>query len=172
MSKENPMREVKLEKLTLNVGVGEAGPALEKATSLLSQLAQGAKVVTTTTHKRTTFGGAKGRPIGVKVTIRGKQATELLERLLKTNENRIKPKAFDANGNFSFGIAEYINIPDMKYDPEIGIFGMDISVKMKRFGYHIAKRKLKKCKIPTSNRISPEEVKQFVKSRFDVEVIE
>jgi large subunit ribosomal protein L5 len=80
--------------------------------------------------------------------------------------------SFDQEGNFSFGIPDYTEFRDMKYDPEIGIFGMDISVTMKRPGYRVAIRKIKRKKIPKKFRITPKEVKQFVKTRFNVEVIE
>ena len=60
----------------------------------------------------------------------------------------------------------------MKYDPEIGIFGMDISVTMKRQGYRISRRKYKRKKVPHKNRITQKEVKEYVKTKFEVEVVE
>ena len=111
---KNPMREIKLDKLTLNIGVGEPGPKLDKGKALLEKISQ-VKVVTTKTHKRTSFGPTKGRPIGAKVTLRGEPALELLGKLLQAVESRLKPGQFDRNGNFSFGIQEYIHIPGIKY---------------------------------------------------------
>ncbi len=128
---DNVMRRIMLEKITLNMGAGEPGPKLEKAEAILKRIT-GKKVVVTKTHKRTTFGGPKNRPIGVKVTIRGKEAMELLKTLLQAVEKRVKPSQFDENGNFSFGIAEYINIPGLKYDPDIGIMGMDVFQNKKK----------------------------------------
>ena len=110
------MRAVRLDKVTLNMGAGESGPKLEKAKALLKRIA-GIEPVTTITRKRSTFGVAKHRPIGAKVTLRGPAADALLRRLLQAVENRLRPNQFDAQGNFSFGVGEYINIPGAQYDP-------------------------------------------------------
>jgi large subunit ribosomal protein L5 len=166
---ENPMRAIRLDKLTLNIGVGEAGPGIEKAKALLEKLSQ-AKVVVTKTHKRTTFGGTKGRPIGVKVTLRGKGAMELLGSLLQAADSRLRPGQFDSNGNFSFGIREYINIPGFKYDPDIGILGMDVCVTLMRPGFRVSRRRLMPGRIGKSQRITPEEAQGWVINGFKVKV--
>ena len=111
-------------------------------------------------------------PIGCKVTLRKDPAEQFLKDALWVKENRITGYSFDKEGNFSFGIPDYTDFSGMKYDPEIGIFGMDISVTMKRRGYRISKRKLNRRKVPNKNRITPKDVKEFVKSRFNVEVVE
>ncbi|MEE9323187.1 MAG: 50S ribosomal protein L5 [Candidatus Aenigmarchaeota archaeon] len=165
----NPMREIRLEKVTINIGAGEAGPKLEMAKKLLEKLSEG-KVVITKTHKRTTFGVAKGKPIGVKVTIRGEKANEFLKNVLKANENRLSPDQFDNNGNFSIGVKEYIDIPGIKYDPEIGIIGMDICVTLERPGFRVKRRKIRPKKIGRKHRITKEEVKEWLKNEYDVEV--
>ncbi len=165
----NPMREIMLEKITINIGVGEAGPKLEMAKKLLEKLSE-KKVVVTKTHKRTTFGVAKKRPIGVKVTIRGEKAKEFLRNTLKANENRMSPDQFDNNGNFSIGVKEYIDLPGVKYDPEIGIIGMDICVTLVRPGFRIKRRKIRKKKVGKKHRITKEETKEWVKKEYDVEI--
>ncbi len=169
--KENPMREVLLEKVTLNIGAGESGPKLEKSKSILEKIS-GKKAVTTNTRKRSTFGVAKGKAIGAKITIRGKEAEEILGRLLQARDNKLKPSFFDSSGSFSFGIAEYINIPGIKYDPDIGILGMDVCVTLTRRGYRVKKRKLRPSKVGKSHRISPEEAMEFMKEKFGVELVE
>jgi len=169
MSHANPMKEIRLEKVTINIGAGEAGPKLETAKKLLEKLS-GIKIVVTTTHKRTTFGGAKNRPIGVKVTMRGEKARAFLSDALKANENRLKPTQFDKQGNFSVGVKEYIDIPGMKYDPEIGILGMDVCATLYRPGYRVARRKIRPAKIGKGQRITPEEAKEWVKKEFGVVV--
>ena len=128
------MKEIRIEKITLNIGAGEAGPKLDKSKTILEKIS-GENVVITVTKKRTTFGGAKKKPIGAKVTIRGEKARELLKRLLQAVENRLKPSQFDSSGNFSFGIHEYIHIPGVKYDPDVGIVGMDVCVSLGRPGF-------------------------------------
>ncbi len=168
---QNPMRTIRMEKLTLNIGMGEAGPGLDKAKALLEKLSQ-KKVVLTKTKKRTTFGGAKGRPIGVKVTMRGQAARELLEKLLQANDNRLRPGQFDSNGNFSFGIKEYINIPGIKYDPDIGILGMDVCVTLMRPGFRVARKRVRPGRVGKTHRITPQEAQEWVKGEFKTNVTE
>jgi large subunit ribosomal protein L5 len=163
------MREIRLEKVTINVGAGEAGPKLEMAKKLLEKLS-GSKVVVTITHKRTTFGVAKRRPIGVKVTLRGDKAKEFLKSAFKANENRMSPDQFDTGGNFSVGIKEYIDIHGVKYDPEIGILGMDVCVTLTRPGYRISKKKIRPKKIGKAHRITPEEAKEWVQKEFNIKI--
>jgi large subunit ribosomal protein L5 len=169
MSNANPMREIRLEKVTLNIGAGEAGPKLETAKKLLEKLS-GTKVVVTLTHKRTTFGGAKKRPIGVKVTLRGEKARAFLANALKANENRLNPTQFDTQGNFSLGVKEYIDLPGIKYDPEIGILGMDVCATLFRAGYRVARRKIRPSRIGKGQRITPEEAREWVRKEFNVTI--
>jgi large subunit ribosomal protein L5 len=163
----NPMREIRLEKVTVNIGAGEAGPQLDMAKKLLEKMS-GKKVVVTRTHKRTTFGGAKGRPIGVKITLRGKEAEELVKGALKANDNRLDPDQFDTSGNFSVGIKEYIDLPDIKYDPEISIMGMDVCVTLERPGYRVKRKRMKAAKVGKKHRVTREEAREWVKKKFDV----
>ena len=164
----NPMREIRLEKVTLNMGAGEAGPKLEKCKKIM-ELLTGKKVVITKTRKRTTF-MAKNRPIGVKTVLRGKEAVEILKRLLEAVENKIKESQFDENGNFSFGIKEYIHIPGMKYDPDIGILGLDVCVTVERPGYRVKKRRIRPGKIGKNHRITKQEAIEWAKKFFGIEI--
>ena len=125
----------------------------------------------TKTHKRSTFGVAKKKPIGVKVTLRGRSAHELLLNFLRSRDNKLLESMFDTSGNFSFGIAEYINIPGIKYDPDIGIMGMDVCVTLSRPGFRIAKRMIKPKKIGKKHRISKEEAIGWAEKTLKVEVV-
>lgn len=154
--KTNPMRDIRVEKITINIGTGEPGNVLEKARKMLTKIT-GKKVVTTKCKKRNTFGGTKDRPIGVKVTIRKAAAKELLLTLLQAVDGLVKESQFDVNGNFSFGIAEYISIPGIKYDPDIGMIGMDVCVTLSRPGFSINKRALRSKKIGKAHRIKKED---------------
>jgi len=160
------MKEIRLFKVTVNVGAGEAGTKLEKAQLLIAELT-GNKVVITKTHKRTTFGSPKGRPIGCKVTLRGKSADAFLKRALEAIDNKISGKAFDTQGNFSFGIKEHIDLPDVKYDPNTGIYGMDICVTLERKGFRVARKRIK-SKIGKNHLITPEESKKWLSEKFGV----
>ena len=168
----NKMREISIDKVVINIGVGEAGDKLIRAQKVIELVTHHKPIQTISRTTNRDLGIRKGMPIGCKVTLRRADAEQFLKDAFWVKENRMPGYSFDLEGNFSFGIPDYTDFPNMKYDPEIGIFGMDISVKMKRYGYHISKRKLNRRKIPTFNRISAKEVKQFVKSRFEVEVIE
>lgn len=167
----NPMREIRLEKVTLNMGVGESGPPLEKAKKILGAIT-GKKVVITKAKRRSTFGVPKGKSIGVKVTLRGKDARGFLERAFKALDNRIKPSSFDSTGNLSFGIEEYISIPGAKYDPEVGILGMDVCVTLERPGFRIGKRMIMPKRIGKRHRISREDAMEWARKEFSIEVKE
>ncbi len=169
--KENPMRRIRIEKVVVNIGVGEPGERLEKAKTLLQRLT-GAKVVETEAKKKIPKWGIRpGLKIGVKVTLRGKAAEEFLNKALDAVDRKIKESSFDEFGNFSFGIHEYINIPGVKYDPKIGIFGMDVSVSLERPGFRVKRRKVRSAKVGKRHLITKDEAIAFVKENYGVEVI-
>jgi large subunit ribosomal protein L5 len=163
------MRDIRIEKVTVNIGCGDSGEKLEKAKQLLGELTE-KKVVITRTHGRTTFGMAGKRPIGCKVTLRGKDAEEFLKRLLSAVENKLPKSVFDSTGNFSFGIKEHIDIPNIRYDPGIGIFGMDVSVTLERPGFRV-KRKRNPSKVGKKHLIKPEEAVEWVTKKFEVKIV-
>ena len=89
--------------------------------------------------------------------------------LQKSYGYKVDRKKYDQFGNLSFGIHEYIEMPGTQYDPDIGMFGMDVSVNLERAGYRIARRKKCQRKIPLSSRITKEEAMDFFKKNFGVE---
>ncbi len=167
----NKMRKIRLEKVTINIGAGEAGPKLESAKKLVKKFSE-SKIVVTKTHRRTTFGVAKHRPIGAKITLRGERAKEFLRSVLHALDDILKPSQFDDNGNFSIGIKEYIHIPGVKYDPEIGIMGMDVCVTLERPGFRVKKRKIKPKRVGGKHRITREEAQEWAKKEFGVKISE
>ena len=169
---QNPMRRVVMDKVTVNIGLGESGERLQKAYNLLQELT-GAKPVYTVAKKTIReFGIRKGAPIGVKVTLRGKKAEEFLNRVLEAVGRRIKASSFDEYGNVAFGISEHVLIPGVHYDPEVGIFGMDIAITFRRPGYRVAIRKRKKGHIPKRHRVTKEEAMEFLRKNFNVTIVE
>lgn len=165
------MKQIGVEKITLNIGVGTTGDKLEKATKLLT-IITGEKPVTTKAKKRIpTLGVRPGLPVGCKVTLRSKKAEEVLIRLLKANKNTIKSSKFDNSGNLSFGIEEYIDIPEVEYDISIGIIGLEVAITLERPGFRIKRRTIKSKTIPRKHRITKEEAIEFMKNKFGVKVV-
>lgn len=162
----NKMQEIRIEKVSLNIGVGEAGEKLKKAKTLLERLAGVKPVETKGKKKIPTWGVRPGLPIGVKVTIR-KNVDELLKRLIEAKEKIINKTSFTSSG-VNFGIDEYIYIPGMDYDPELGIMGLDVSVVMSRPGARITKRHLKTASIGKRHVIKPEEAIKFMVDKYGV----
>jgi large subunit ribosomal protein L5 len=165
---ENIMREIRIHKVTINIGCGEAGEKLDRAKKLLERLT-GRIAVITRTHKRTTFGMAKGRPIGVKVTLRGKAAEDFLKKALEAVGKRLSRGCFDTQGNFAFGIREHIDLPGVRYDPDIGIYGMDVCVTLERRGFRV-KRKRIAHPIGKRHRISPEAAREWALKTLKVKI--
>jgi large subunit ribosomal protein L5 len=165
--KENIMKEVKMEKIVLSVG-GTA-EELEKGIKLL-EIITGRKPSRMMSHKRIpTLGVRPKLEVGGVVTVR-KDKEELLKRLLKSINNKLKKKQVSEN-NFSFGIHEYIEIPGIEYHREIGIRGLDVTVVLKRTGRRIKLKKIKRGKIPSRQIISKGEVIKFMEEKFGTEFI-
>ncbi len=172
MSDDNPMRELLLEKVTVNIGVGEAGDRLQKARKILELVTGQKPVITRAKITNRDLALRPGMEIGCKVTIRGEPAEAFLKRAFWTRNNRIAEYSFDPEGNFSFGVADYTDFEGVKYDPEIGIFGMDVTVTLMRRGKRIARRRMLQAKIPRHHRVSQEEGREWVRTKFNVEVVE
>ncbi len=168
----NAMRSPRVEKVVVNIGVGEAGERLLKAQKVLEMITGQTPVTTISRTVNRDLGIREGMPIGCKVTLRGEGAEDFLKRALWIRENRIAGYSFDPEGNMSFGITDYTDFEGMRYDPEIGIFGMDVSVIINRAGNRITRRRIMKRKLSKNHRMTQVEAKQFVKDRFDVEVVE
>ncbi len=171
MWQNEPMRQLKILKVVVHMGVGSSGEHLEKAITVLENLT-GQKPVKLLAKKTIRdFGIRKREPITAKVTLRGKKAEEFLRRVLSVVENKIKYSSFDNYGNFSFGIKEHIELPDTTYDPSLGIFGLDITVSVTHPGYRITKRRKYKHKIPKGHRVNKLETMVFLATQFNVEIV-
>ncbi len=170
MKKMNKMKEIRIEKITLNIGAGKNTELLEKGVKLLSTIT-GAKPVKTVTKKRIpTWGLRPGLPIGCKINLRGEKWEELLKTLFAAKDNKIQASQIDENSNIAFGIHEYIDVPGVKYDPEIGIIGFEVCVTLERPGFRVKKRRLRKNKVGAKHRITKQDAIDFLKSRFNINV--
>lgn len=166
------MRQPKVEKVVVNIGVGEAGERLAKAQKVIEMVTGQKSVQTISKTINRDLAIRKGMPLGCKVTLRGEKADDFLRRALEIREHRIPVYSFDPEGNMSFGISDYTDFPGMKYDPEIGIFGMDVSVVLKRPGNRVTQRMLLKRRVPKVHRLNRSEAVQFMQANYNVEVVE
>ena len=161
-----------IEKVTINIGVGEAGERLKKAEKVLQSITNHKPVQTLSKTTNKDWGIRKDMPIGCKVTLRGKDSIEFIKEALSTRENKIADYSFDDQGNLSFGIPDHTLFKSQKYDPNIGIFGMDVCISMKKPGYRVKHRRIAPRKIPTRHRVTRDETMKYFSANFNVEVIE
>ena len=167
---ESPMRKISLEKVVLNMGVGKSGDVIEIAKRALDQISGKRSCARNAKETQRDWGVRKGEPIGAAVTIRGDDARELLKRLLEAKGNMVNGRSFDNFGNYSFGIREHIDIPGVKYDPQIGILGLGISVTLTRPGYGIRRRSKHKASVGKTHVITSQEAKDYLVKEFGVTV--
>jgi large subunit ribosomal protein L5 len=121
--------------------------------------------VKTSSDKRIPDWGVRpGVNLGLKVTLRGEDAKTFLLEAFVAKDKKILARNFDKAGNFGFGIREHIDLPGIKYDPKLGIIGLDILVALKKRGYRVKHRKIRKTKVGEKQRVSKEEAIEFVKS--------
>jgi len=160
---ENVMRKIKIAKVTLNIGAGKNEDHLKKGLKLLEKLAPSAPVKTITSKRIPGWGLRPGLAIGCKVTIR-KNTEALLKRLLAAKKMVISPQNFDNQGNFSFGIPEYIDIAGLEYDPDLKILGLEVAVTLERPGFRIKRRKVKMTPIGKEHRLTKEDAIAFVQT--------
>ncbi len=164
------MKRIEVHKVVINIGVGRSGEPIDKAKNALLELTNQQPAVRGAKKSVRDFGIHKGEPIGVIVTLRHEPAIEFLKRVVAGKNNVLKASSFDNYGNISVGIHEHIDIPGTKYNPEIGIFGMDVNIVLNRPGYRIAKKSRKSAKIGKMHRINREEAIEFFKQKYEVEV--
>jgi len=169
-AQENIMRRLKIGKVVLNIGVGKSGEALERASRVLEELTGQKSSRRNARRTIRDFGIHKGEPIGVIVTLRGDKVVGLLKRLLAVKGMKISSQSFDNRGNCSFGIKEHIEIPGVKYNPDIGIFGIDVSIVVERPGYRSKRRRRAAATVGRSHLVGREDAIRYFKEALGVEV--
>jgi len=165
------MRSVRVGKVVLNIGVGKSGEAIERAKKVLELLTGQRPSQRRAKKSIREFGVHKGEPIGVVVTLRGERTRELISRLLAAREKKIPQSSFDDRGSVSFGIKEHIEIPGTKYDPALGILGINVSVLLERPGYRVARRLRRGARVGRHHVIKREEAISYFQSAFGVVVV-
>jgi large subunit ribosomal protein L5 len=168
---ESPMKKIKIAKVVLNMGVGKSGDPIEKAKVALQHISGQKPSPRFAKATYRDWGVRKGEPIGVAVTVRNEPAIELIKRLFKAKGNEIKGSSFDNFGNLSFGIKEHIDIPGVKYDPQVGILGLDISISLTRPGFNIRFRSKHKASVGRSHIITADDAKAFLTREFGIQVV-
>ncbi|WP_128476391.1 50S ribosomal protein L5 [Halorussus pelagicus] len=162
------MREPTIEKVVVHMGVGEGGRELADAEDILEDVTGQQSVRTQAKSTKPEFGIRQGDPIGAKVTLRDDEATEFLQKALPLAD--IAGRQFDGTGNFSFGVEEHTEFPSQEYDPNIGIYGLDVTVNLVRPGYRISKRDKVTRSLPSAHKLNAEDAIAYIESNFDVEV--
>ena len=171
-ARENPHRAIRVIKVVVNAGVGEAGENRTRAERVLSMVTHQKPVATRAHSTNRDFGIRQGQEIGAKVTLRGAVAVDFLGRAFEARDRQLDGESIDRNGNFSFGIADYTDFTGMKYDPAIGIHGMDVAVEVGRAGYRVRNRRQRSRPIPRTIRSTPTETRAFLETAFQVKVLE
>jgi large subunit ribosomal protein L5 len=169
--KEQPMLKPKIDKVVVNISVGKSGEPLEKAVKVMKDLSGQTPCKRNAKKSIRDFGIRKGEPIACIVTLRKQIAIEFLKKVLPVIDNKLPKESFDRYGNFAFGIKEHIEIPGVKYDPDVGIFGMDVCVSLSHCGYRIKDRRRRKTKIGSKHILTPEETMVFIKDTLGLEIV-
>jgi large subunit ribosomal protein L5 len=165
--KENSMRTIRIEKVILNIG--GTGEKLEKGFILLKTLTKKKPIKIKATKRIPTWGVRPGLEVGTKVTLRGEEAEKLLENFLPAIDNTLKEKQIRDNF-FSFGIHEYIEIPDTEYIREVGIMGLEVTVVFVRAGKRVERKKIKKGKT-RRQVVLPAEIIDFMINKFKTNIL-
>ncbi|MAF88947.1 MAG: 50S ribosomal protein L5 [Euryarchaeota archaeon] len=163
---------IKISKVSVNIGAGGEKDKLNKAEILLSRMFTAKPVRTVAKAAIPEFNVKKNGQVGVKLTLRGEDANTFLNQAFEAVENELKPTQIDREGNLSFGVVEYMDLPHMKYDPDVGMFGMNVSVHLVKPGARIAQRKIKKTRLPKKNRVSYDESRQFFEKNYTIKFVE
>ena len=168
--KSKPMRKPRILKVSVNFAVGASGPNLEKARELCERITNQVPADGKAKESVRGFGIRKHEPIGVFTTLRGELADTFLKKALWAIEDRISSSKFDNFGNLSFGLDDHLKLPDIKYDPKIGVHGFNTTVVLERPGFRAKRRRVRPKKIPTRHKITKEEGIAFFKSEYNLGV--
>ena len=168
----NPMAKPRIDKVTVNVAIGKSGDPLDKAVGILEKLTEQKPILRKAKKTVKEFGIRQGEPIACIVTLKKQKAIDFLKNALVAIGNKLSQTKFDNNGNFAFGISEHIELPGVKYDPNLGIIGMDICVTISKPGYRVKNRSKFTSKIGANHKVTREQSISYLKNMFAIEILE
>lgn len=166
----NPMSLPIIDKVAVNVATGKAGEPLERAAKILEQIAGQQPTYRKAKTTVKDWGIRQGEPIACLVTLRQQRAHEFLKRALSAVGNKLRRESFDERGNVAFGIKEHIELPGTRYDPELGIVGMDICVSISKRGYRVKNRAHASSKVGKRHRVTREEAIELMRNNFAIQI--
>lgn len=168
---EQPMLKPRIDKVVVNLNIGKSGEPLERASKVLKELTNQTPAKKQARKTIRDFGIRKGESIACVVTLRKQAAIDFLKKVLPVIDNQISRSSFDKRGNFAFGVKEHIEIAGVRYDPDVGIFGMDVCVSVNRPGYRVRNRRKQKTHVGSKHLLTPEESIVFVGQSLGVEIV-
>lgn len=167
--KMNIMRNIEIEKIVIHCGGTE--DKLERSIKLLKKITNGTIYIKKSTKRIPAFGISPGKKSGCKVTIRKKeQINDLLKRFFSALDNKLRKRQITEN-QACFGIKEYIEVPGLDYEREIGILGFEVMIIFKRKGKRVKMKKRKRGKFPKKQNVMIEEIIDYLKKNYKVEVM-
>lgn len=168
MDSENRMRAIRVEKVTVNMGVGPDPNEMKTSQKIIEKVTGSKAVKTKCKVRQPKWGIRPGLPIGLKVTLRKEKAGHFLKNALAAKGNVLNSRCFDSQGNFGFGIKEYIDLPGVKYDPALGVKGFDVLVTLERPGYRVKRRKNQGKTVGRRHVIAKTDAIEFIGKKFGV----
>lgn len=168
--KGHPMQRIYIEKVVVNIGVGEGGERLERAAGVLKELTGQEPSLRRAKKSIKEWNVRRGEPIAAAVTLRRDKAVQFLYRALAAVGNRVKASSFDDRGNVCFGIKEHIMIPGVKYDPAVGVWGMDVCVRLAKPGIRVERRKRRRSSVGKAQLVTKQEAIEFFQKVLGVTV--
>ncbi|MEK6871711.1 MAG: hypothetical protein AABX16_02305 [Nanoarchaeota archaeon] len=167
-ARHNIMRDISIEKMVIHCG--GIDEKLERSVKLLQKITKEKVFIKKSTKRIPDFGISPGKKSGCKVTIRDKEKiTQYLKRFFSAIDSKLSGRQFTEN-QLCFGIKEYIEVPGLDYDREIGILGFEVMLVFKRAGKRTTLRKIKAGKFPRRQQVTPQEIREYIVKHFKVRV--
>ena len=169
--KENPMRRIRIAHVVVHSCAGRPSE-IERAVKIIEQLTGQRPSIRRAKRTIRGFGIQRGDPIAVMVTLRREKALAFLQRALEAKDYKLPASCFDETGGFAFGFKDQLELPGTKYDPNLGVIGFDVIVRLERPGFRVARRKRRRSKIGRKHRITRKEAIEWVKKELGVRVLD